>query len=101
MTIAVRLADDPDAPTGTYHFSNAGAVTWAGFASEIFAQSAARGGPTAEVVGITTAEYPTPAKRPANSLLDHGAITTAYDITPRLWSEALGDILDELIGAKQ
>lgn len=101
MTIAVRLADDPDAPTGTYHFSNAGAVTWAGFASEIFAQSAARGGPTAEVVGITTAEYPTPAKRPANSLLDHGAITAAYDITPRPWSEALGDILDELIGAKQ
>jgi dTDP-4-dehydrorhamnose reductase len=82
MTIAVRLADDADAPSGTYHFSNAGAVTWAGFASEIFAQSAARGGPTAEVVGITTADYPTPAKRPANSLLDHGAITAAYDINP-------------------
>ncbi|MFH8654676.1 dTDP-4-dehydrorhamnose reductase [Sphingomonas paucimobilis] len=101
MTIAVRLADDADAPSGTYHFSNAGAVTWAGFASEIFAQSAARGGPTAEVVGITTADYPTPAKRPANSLLDHGAITAAYDINPRPWPEALGDILDELIGAKQ
>ncbi len=98
-TITMRLAGDPSAPTGTYHFSNAGAITWAGFAREIFMQSAARGGSSAEVQGIPTSEYPTPATRPANSLLSHDAIMRDYTIAPRSWQAALGDILDELIGA--
>jgi dTDP-4-dehydrorhamnose reductase len=96
--IAVRLADDAGAPCGTFHFSNAGATSWAGFAAEIFRQSAARGGPSAEVLPITTAEYPTPARRPANSLLSHDAIRAAFGIEPRGWEQALGDILNELIG---
>lgn len=99
-TIAMRLIEDPAAPTGTYHFSNAGAVTWAGFAREIFAQSAARGGASADVQGISTHEYPTPATRPTNSLLSHEAIIRDYDIHPAAWQTALGTILDELIGAK-
>lgn len=99
-TIAVRLAQDRAAPTGTFHFANAGATTWAGFAAEIFRQSAARGGPSATVTGIPTSDYPTPARRPANSLLSTRAIRDAYGITPRPWAEALGDILDELIGAR-
>lgn len=99
VSIAIRLADDVQVPSGTFHFSNAGAVSWAGFATEIFRQSAARGGPTSEVTPITTAEYPTPARRPANSLLSHAAIQAAYGITPRPWQNALADILDELIGA--
>ena len=98
QTITLRLIADADAPTGTFHFSNAGEITWAGFAREIFRQSAARGGVSAEVAGITTAEYPTPAKRPANSLLSHSAIQQAYGIAPRPWQDALGDILNDLIG---
>lgn len=99
MAITLRLVEDDSAPTGTFHFSNAGATSWAGFAREIFSQSAARGGPTANIAPITTAEYPTAARRPANSLLSHEAIRLAYGIVPRPWAEALGDILDELIGA--
>ncbi len=99
-TIAMRLVDDPAAPTGTYHFSNAGAVTWCGFAREIFAQAATHGGPSPAVTAITTADYPTPATRPANSLLSHTAITRDYGIRPRVWQEALSDILDDLIGSK-
>lgn len=97
-TIAVRLIEDAAAPTGTFHFSNAGAVSWAGFATEIFRQSGLRGGATAEVVPIPGSDYPTPARRPANSLLSHTAIGVAYGITPRDWRDALGDILDELVG---
>jgi dTDP-4-dehydrorhamnose reductase len=97
--ITIRLVDDATAPTGTLHFSNAGAVTWAGFAREIFQQSAARGGPSASVSPITTADYPTPARRPANSLLSHDAIQRTYGITPRPWQDALGEILDELLGS--
>jgi len=98
MTVAVRLAQDEAAPVGTFHFSNAGATSWARFAAEIFRQSALRGGPSATVEPISTADYPTPARRPANSLLSHVAIGAAYGIAPRPWMEALGDILDELIG---
>lgn len=100
-TIAVRLAEDADAPTGTFHFSGAGATTWADFAREIFRQSAARGGPSASVEGIPTSAYPTPARRPANSLLSHSAIRAAYGIAPRPWQAGLSDILDELIGPNQ
>jgi dTDP-4-dehydrorhamnose reductase len=99
MTIAVRMVEDEAAPTGTFHFSNTGATSWAGFATEIFHQSRRRGGPTAEVAPISTAAYPTPARRPANSLLGHDAIRIAYGVVPRPWKEALGDILNDLIGA--
>lgn len=99
MTIALRLAADADAPTGTFHFSNAGATSWAGFATEIFSQSAKRGGPSAAVEAITTADYPTPARRPANSLLSHTAIREGYGIEPRAWQEALSEIIAELQGA--
>ncbi|GGP00255.1 dTDP-4-dehydrorhamnose reductase [Stakelama pacifica] len=96
-TIVLRLIRDDTAPTGTFHFSNAGATSWAEFAAEIFRQSEQRGGPSARVEPIPTSEYPTPARRPANSLLSHDAIRAAYGIEPRDWREALSDILDELM----
>ncbi len=101
MIIAVRLADDSQAPTGTFHFSNAGNISWADFAIEIFRQSTLRGGPSADVTRIPSSDYPMPARRPANSLLSHTAIRDAYGITQRDWRVSLGDILDELIGAEQ
>ena len=97
-TITVRLVEDADAPTGVFHFSNVGDISWADFATEIFRQSAARGGPSADVVPIPSSDYPTPAARPANSLLSHAAVQTAYGIVPRPWQAAVSDILDELIG---
>ncbi len=97
-TIAMRLAGDPAAPTGTFHFSNAGATTWCAFARAVFDGAAKRGGPAPAVEAIATSDYPTPARRPANSLLDHAAIRDAYGIIPRPWQSALDDILDELIG---
>ena len=100
-TITQRLVRDPALPGGTYHFSNAGRTTWADFAREIFRQSAARGGPHAAVEGIATSDYPTPARRPANSLLSHEAIAAAFGIQPRPWQAALSDILDDLIGAPE
>lgn len=97
-TIAIRLVEDADASTGSYHFSNAGPTNWADFAREIFAQASAKGGPTSTVEGIPTSAYPTPARRPANSLLSHVAITRDYGIRPRPWQAALSEILDELLG---
>ncbi len=94
--ITLKMIADAAAPTGIYHFVNAGSTSWAGLAQEVLAQSAARGGPTAEVEGITTAEYPTPARRPANSRLSTFKITRDYGITPRPWKDAVAEIVAEL-----
>ena len=99
-TIARALANDPAAPTGTFHFSNAGATTWADFATEIFRLSAARGGPSARVEPISTAQYPTPARRPAYSLLSTARIERLYGVSPRPWQAAISDIIDELIPSR-
>jgi len=98
-SMTMRLVDDPAAPTGTYHFSNAGPTNWHGFAEEIFRQAATRGGPSPQVEAITTADFPTPAARPANSVLSHRAIEQDYGIHPQGWQSALGDILDQLLGS--
>ena len=99
--IAVRLTDDPEAPTGTYHFSNAGAVTWYGFARAIFDAAARRGRQAPIVEPIRTIDYPTAARRPRNSELAHAAILRDYGIAPRPWPTALDDLLDELIGVSE
>ena len=94
--ITLRMIADPRAPTGIYHFVNSGSTSWAGLAREIFALSAALGGPSAEVLGIPAIEYPTPARRPSNSRLQTSKITRDYGITPRPWKEAVAEIVDEL-----
>lgn len=96
MTIALRLMEDPAAPTGTLHFVNAGEATWHELAQEIFRLSATLGGPTAEVRPITTAEFPTKAKRPANSRLATAKIGKDFGITPRDWQPAVAEIIAEL-----
>jgi len=96
-TITLRMLDDPAAPTGVYHFVNGGEASWCGLAREIFRLSAAAGGPSAEAVAITTAEYPTPAKRPANSRLSTAKIGADYGIAPRDWREGVADIIKELV----
>ncbi|SFL88387.1 dTDP-4-dehydrorhamnose reductase [Methylobacterium pseudosasicola] len=96
--IAQRLAEDPAAPTGTFHCVNAGATTWHGFAEAIVAGAARRGGRSIPVNGIPTSAYPTPARRPANSRLSTDSLTAAYGIAPRPWQAALDDILDRLVG---
>ncbi|WP_426052082.1 dTDP-4-dehydrorhamnose reductase [Brevundimonas sp. SL161] len=95
--ITLRMIADPEAPTGVYHFVNAGSTSWAGLAREVFALSKARGGPEAQVEGITTAEYPTPARRPANSRLSTFKITRDYGIIPRPWQDAVAGIVAELL----
>jgi dTDP-4-dehydrorhamnose reductase len=81
---------------GTYHFAGAGAVSWHGFAEAIFALAERWRGPPPRVEAITTAEYPTPARRPANSVLDCGKIAEAFGVVPRPWREALADVIREL-----
>src|SRR4051812_3256972 len=78
---------------GTYHFAGAGAVSWHGFAEAIFEEAAPWRGPPPRIEPIATAEYPIPARRPANSVLDCTRIGSVFGIAPRPWRAALADVL--------
>ena len=96
LVIAARLAD-PAMPGGTWHFVNHGAASWYELATTIFAGSARRGGRVPSIEAITTADYPTLARRPANSRLDTATLERDFAIKPRRWQAALDDILAELL----
>ncbi|MEM1313539.1 MAG: dTDP-4-dehydrorhamnose reductase [Pseudomonadota bacterium] len=95
-TLAEARAGDP--AFGVFHVSGEGATHWAGFAEAIFAGALERGMIAAapEVARITTAEYPTPAARPANSALDGSKFERVFGIEPTPWRQALGRTLDRL-----
>jgi dTDP-4-dehydrorhamnose reductase len=93
--VALDIATRPG-PFGIYHCVGAGEANWAEFAEEIFRLSDARGGPRAAVRSITTAEFPTRAKRPANSRLDCSKLENDYGVRIRHWREALGECIDEI-----
>lgn len=79
---------------GLYHFSGEPHVSWHGFASEIF-NAAVRQNLLSRIPrlnAITTADYPTPAKRPANSRLDCARIKNTFGISPSDWRAALADL---------
>jgi len=91
-TIAEAIAVGK-AQWGTFHFTSAEPTTWHGFAEAIVAGL----GPTRpKVTPITTAERPTPARRPANSVLDCGRIRQAYGLPQPSWRAALAEVLAEL-----
>ena len=90
-------AGDRDAE-GVFHVAGEGDTTWAGFASAVFAESARRGGPSARVRPITTAEYPTPARRPANSRLDCAKLARITGWRPGPWRESLALVMEQLLG---
>jgi len=96
QTIALRLLDRDDAPMGIFHFVNAGEASWCDLARFIFAEASAQGGPSPAVQAIATADYPTRARRPANSRLDTRKIADTYGITPRPWQQAVAEIVSTL-----
>ena len=97
LAIAARLSADPAAPSGTYHFVNEGEATWCGFAREIFAIAGEAGLSVPQVEPIGTADYPTPARRPANSRLSTKKLTRDFAIAPRPWRPAVREIVQALI----
>lgn len=101
LTIAGRMITSPDAPTGAYHFVNDGEATWCEFARAIFDMAARRGLPVPAVHAIPTSEYPTPARRPANSRLDTEKLRRDYGVAPRPWTEAADEIVAALVTGGQ
>ena len=83
---------------GTFHLTGRGEAVWADVAEAVFARSAALGGPTARVKRIGTADYPTPARRPANSRLDGGKLAHVYGLVLPAWRESLDGCVTRLVG---
>lgn len=99
VTVARNLIARPgDASLrGVFHMAAEGWTSWAGLASAVFEGSAARGGPGAQVRPISTAEYPTPARRPANSRLDCTRLAGAHGVSLPAWQRSLDACLDRLL----
>jgi dTDP-4-dehydrorhamnose reductase len=82
-------------PWGTYHYCGGGSTTWYGFAEAIFKIAKKyEAFLVREVIPISTDEYPTPVKRPTNSVLDCSKIENNFGICPRPWVKSLSDMID-------
>lgn len=86
-----RKEKDESLPWGTYNFSNRGEATWYEFARRILKEAG-----RVSVIPISTAEYPTPARRPSYSVLDTTLFEETFDIEISEWEESLEKCLTRL-----
>jgi len=85
-----------DSPVGIYHGTNSGHGTWFDFAQEIFKLA---GVSVNRVVGVSSSEYPRPAKRPSYSVLSHSAWANTTIQPMRDWQIALEDVMPAIISS--
>jgi dTDP-4-dehydrorhamnose reductase len=82
-------------PSGIYHLAATGQTSWHGFALAIIDATTGEQRRATRVVAISTADYPTPAKRPAYSVLSPAKLQKASGLTPDDWREQLAGCLAE------
>lgn len=85
---------------GIFHATGSGETTWYGLALATFEEAARHNGPFPEVEPITTADWPTPAKRPADSRLDNTKLKQTFGTVLPEWRQSLARTVDSLLGAK-
>jgi len=83
-------------PWGIYHAAGGGETTWCAFAKEIFGIAARQGKQVPKVAEISTADYPTPARRPANSRLDCASLASTFGVRLPDWREGAAACLERL-----
>lgn len=95
LGLADRILAGETLSWGTYHYTGAPVTTWHGFAEAIFDEALALGMLEKKplVHAITTADYPTPAKRPANSALDMTQARARLNLQPAPWRDGLRETL--------
>jgi dTDP-4-dehydrorhamnose reductase len=93
---------EPDAWTGTYHMTCSGSVSWCGFARAIFQRSPnLLDGKKPTVNPISASEYPTPAKRPRNSVLSNEKLQRTFGVHLASWESALDEVLTEIAAKRK
>lgn len=103
LAVARRIAGRPEnTPWGTYHYSGAPRTSWHGFAAAIFdIRREITGAAPPALRAIATSDYPTPARRPANSELDCSKLRARFGIGPADWRASLAEVLNELLTARE
>ena len=98
--VTAQMLAQPVVRSGTWHLTATGATSWHGFAEAIVQGAHARGliARMPRVSPIATADYPTPAARPAYSVLDCSALQRDFGIALPTWQDGLSRTLDELAG---
>jgi dTDP-4-dehydrorhamnose reductase len=93
-----ELVDVLNDAGGIYHAAGSGETTWHGFAAEAvrLQQEKKPGVRFAEIAAITTSEYPTAAKRPANSRMNCSKLKERFGWTMMNWKDSLREVLAEL-----
>ena len=97
LAVDGALGRDP-AFAGTFHFAGTGVTSWHGFAVAIVAAQAAFTGRHPPVDAITTADFPTPAKRPANSELDSDLFAATFGWRAAPWRDRVTETVAHLLG---
>ena len=98
---AILLRRDRDfAGWGVYHLAGTGATNWSGFARHILDTSGRHGGPTARVRDIATADYPTRARRPANSRLATDKFAETFGWRAPDWRQSTDEVARRLVNDK-
>ncbi|WCL55130.1 dTDP-4-dehydrorhamnose reductase [Gimibacter soli] len=92
------LEKGTEGKAGIYHLAGTGSISWHGFATRIFEAGEHIAGQKAPTVNaITTADYPTPAKRPANSRLDCGKLETVFSVRLPAWEASTDACVKRLV----
>lgn len=99
LAIARNLVEMPEetALRGTFHLAATGEASWADFAREIMIASAEVGGPTARVTAIGTVDFPTPARRPANSRLSSARLAEVHGVVLPGWPNSMREVVARVV----
>lgn len=94
LGVVARALESGQRSSGLWHFTNRGETSWYDLAKHIFLRASIHGFKAPIVEPIATSDYPTAARRPANSLLATDRIKRDFGIEPRRWEPAIDEIVD-------
>lgn len=96
--VTAQALQHPGQLSGTWHLTASGQTSWYGFAEAIFAEALATGvlAKVPAVEAIPSSEYPTPAKRPAWSVLDNRKLQQDLGTALPDWHEGLAIVMNEI-----
>ena len=102
LRIVLKAKADGQINWGTYHYCGKGMTTWHGFAQAIFDLAGTHTSlRVKKIKPISTTDYPTPAKRPANSVLDCSLVERTFDVHPKPWRESLARMIEMMFSVEK
>ena len=100
LAVAARMTSDTPPQGGIYHCAGSGETTWHGFAEAIFASAGPLGWKVPAIEAIGTADWPTPAQRPADSRLDCSKLHAAFGVRLPDWQPSLRRAVSAICAAE-